>query len=138
MYEYMMENGCRLGGEQSGHIIFSKYASTGDGILTSLKMMEVMMAKKKTMSQLCDGLTIYPQVLKNIRVTDKKEAQNDPDVQAAVADVAAKLGDTGRILVRESGTEPVVRVMVEAESQEECNTYVDAVLEVIRRKGYAV
>ena len=138
VYEYMMQNGCRLGGEQSGHIIFSKYASTGDGILTSLKMMEVMMAKKKTMSQLCEGLTIYPQVLKNVRVTDKKEAQNDPDVQAAVADVTAKLGDTGRILVRESGTEPVVRVMVEAESQESCNTYVDAVLEVIRRKGHAV
>ena len=90
------------------------------------------------MSQLCEGLTIYPQVLKNIRVTDKKEAQDDPDVQAAVAEVAAKLGETGRILVRESGTEPVVRVMVEAESQDECNTYVDFVLDVIRRKGYAV
>ena len=138
VYEYMMQNGCRLGGEQSGHIIFSKYASTGDGILTSLKMMEVMMARKKTMSQLCEGLTIYPQVLKNIRVTDKTEAQNDPDVQAAVAEVAAKLGQTGRILVRESGTEPLVRVMVEAESQEQCNTYVDSVLDVIRRKGYAI
>ena len=138
VYEYMIQNGCRLGGEQSGHIIFSKYASTGDGILTSLKMMEVMMAKKKTMSQLCEGLTIYPQVLKNIRVTDKKEAQDDPDVQAAVAEVTAKLGETGRILVRESGTEPVVRVMVEAESHEECNTYVDFVLDVIRRKGYAM
>jgi len=138
VYEYMMMNGCRLGGEQSGHIIFSKYASTGDGILTSLKMMEVMMARKKTLSQLCEGLTIYPQVLKNIRVTDKKEAQNDPDVQAAVAEVAAKLGDSGRILVRESGTEPVVRVMVEAESQSLCEEYVDAVLSVIRRKGHAV
>jgi len=138
VYEYMMSNGCRLGGEQSGHIIFSKYASTGDGILTSLKMMEVMMAKKKTMSQLCEGLTIYPQVLKNIRVTDKRLAQDDPDVQAAVAEVAAKLGDTGRILVRESGTEPVVRVMVEAESQEVCEENVEAVLSVIRRKGHAV
>ena len=138
VYEYMMANGCRLGGEQSGHIIFSKYASTGDGILTSLKMMEVMMARKKTMSQLCDGLTIYPQVLKNIRVTDKKEAQNDPDVQQAVADVAAKLGDTGRILVRESGTEPVVRVMVEAESNALCEEYVEQVLSVIRRKGHAI
>ena len=138
VYEYMMENGCRLGGEQSGHIIFSKYASTGDGILTSLKMMEVMMAKKKTMSQLCEGLTIYPQVLKNIRVTDKTEAQNDPDVQAAVSEVAAKLGDTGRILVRESGTEPLVRVMVEAPSQDLCEEYVEAVLAVIRRKGYAI
>ncbi|MBQ2855033.1 MAG: phosphoglucosamine mutase [Oscillospiraceae bacterium] len=138
VYEYMMQNGCRLGGEQSGHIIFSKYASTGDGILTSLKMMEVMMARKKTMSQLCEGLTIYPQVLKNIRVADKKEAQNDPDVQTAVAEVAAKLGDTGRILVRESGTEPVVRVMVEAESEALCQKYVEDVLAVIRRKGHAV
>jgi len=138
VYEYMMANGCRLGGEQSGHIIFSKYASTGDGILTSLKMMEVMLAKKKTMSQLCDGLTIYPQVLKNIRVADKKEAQNDPDVQAAVSEVAASLGDTGRILVRESGTEPVVRVMVEAESLDVCESSVNAVLDVIRRKGHAV
>ena len=138
VYEYMIENGCRIGGEQSGHIIFSKYASTGDGILTSLKMMEVMMAKKKTMSQLCEGLTIYPQVLKNIRVTDKKEAQNDPDVQAAVSDVAAKLGDTGRILVRESGTEPLIRVMVEAESEEICRTLAQRVVDVIHAKGYAV
>ena len=138
VYEYMMQNGCRLGGEQSGHIIFSKYASTGDGILTSLKMMEVMMAKKKAMSQLCEGLTIYPQVLKNIRVADKAAAQNDPDVQAAVAEAAAALGDSGRILVRESGTEPVIRVMVEAESQSLCDAHVESVLSVIRRKGHAV
>ena len=138
VYEYMMTNGCRLGGEQSGHIIFSKYASTGDGILTSLKMMEVMIAKKKTMSQLCDGLTIYPQVLKNIRVADKAAAQNDPDVQSAVSEVAAKLGDSGRILVRESGTEPVIRVMVEAETEEICSDYVNSILDTIRRKGHAV
>ena len=138
VYEYMMTNGCRIGGEQSGHIIFSKYASTGDGILTSLKMMEVMMAKKKTMSQLCEGLTIYPQVLKNIRVDDKASAQADPDVQAAVAEIAAKLGDTGRILVRESGTEPVIRVMVEAQTEEICRECVDAVVDTIRRKGHAV
>ena len=138
VYEYMMQHGCRIGGEQSGHIIFSKYASTGDGILTSLKMAEVMKARKKTLSQLCEGLTIYPQVLKNVRVTDKAVAQADPDVQAAVAEVAAKLGDTGRILVRESGTEPVIRVMVEAETLEECQNYVDSVLAVIRRKGHAV
>ena len=138
VYEYMMRNGCRLGGEQSGHIIFSKYASTGDGILTSLKMMEVMIARKKTMSQLCDGLTIYPQVLKNIRVADKAAAQTDPDVQAAVSAVAAKLGDDGRILVRESGTEPVIRVMVEAESQALCEEYVDYVVNTIRRKGHAI
>ena len=138
VYEYMMENGCRLGGEQSGHIIFSKYASTGDGILTSLKLMEVMIAKKKTMSQLCEGLTIYPQVLKNIRVTDKAAAQNDADVQAAVSEIAGKLGDSGRILVRESGTEPLIRVMVEAETEEICNDYVNFILDVIRRKGHAV
>ena len=137
VYEYMMANGCRLGGEQSGHIIFSKYASTGDGILTSLKMMEVMMAKKKTMSQLCEGLTIYPQVLKNIRVADKAAAQNDADVQNAVSQIAAKLGDTGRILVRESGTEPLIRVMVEAPSQEICQESVDFVIDVIRSKGHA-
>lgn len=138
VYEYMMKNNCRLGGEQSGHIIFSKYASTGDGILTSLKMMEVMMAKKKTMSQLCEGLTIYPQVLKNVRVADKTAAQNDPDVRQAVADVGAKLGDSGRILVRESGTEPLVRVMVEAASKEICDEYVALVVDTIKRKGHAV
>ena len=137
VYEYMMRTGCRIGGEQSGHIIFSKYASTGDGILTSLKIMEVMMAKKKTLSQLCDGLTIYPQVLKNIRVKDKPAAQSDPDVQAAVSSVAAKLGDSGRILVRESGTEPVIRVMVEAPEQETCQTYVDEVIQVIIAKGHS-
>ena len=138
VYEYMMKNGCRIGGEQSGHIIFSKYASTGDGILTSLKMMEVMMARKKKMSELTEGLTIYPQVLVNVRVTDKKAAQADPAVQEAVAGAAQALGDTGRILVRESGTEPVVRVMVEAETEEVCHQYVDSVVEVIKAKGYAV
>ena len=138
VYEYMMTNGCRLGGEQSGHIIFSKYASTGDGILTSLKMMEVMLAKKKTLSQLCDGLTIYPQVLKNVNVADKAVAQADPDVQAAVAEVAAKLGDSGRILVRESGTEPKIRVMVEAETMDVCKEYVDYVVDTIKRKGHAI
>ena len=138
VYEYMMANGCRFGGEQSGHIIFSKYASTGDGILTSLKMMEVMMAKKKTLGQLCEGLKIYPQVLKNVRVADKAVAQADPDVQAAVAEIAARLGDTGRILVRESGTEPLVRVMVEAPTQEICQEYVDFVCDAIKRKGHAI
>ena len=138
VYEYMMKNGARLGGEQSGHIIFSKYASTGDGILTSLKMMEVMMAKKKTLSQLCEGLTIYPQVLKNVTVADKAAAQNDPDVKAAVAEVAARLSDTGRILVRESGTEPKIRVMVEAESMEVCQELVESVVAVIKKKGHAV
>ena len=138
VYEYMMKNGCRIGCEQSGHIIFSKYASTGDGILTSLKMMEVMMARKKKMSELAEDLTIYPQVLVNVRVTDKKAAQNDPDVQAAVQNVADQLGDTGRILVRESGTEPVVRVMVEAETEDICHKYVNDVVDVIKKNGWAM
>lgn len=138
VYEYMTKNGCRIGGEQSGHIIFSKYASTGDGILTSLKMMEVMLARKKKMSELSEGFTVYPQVLKNIRVHNKADAQNDNDVQAAVKAVAEKLGDSGRILVRESGTEPVIRVMVEAESEETCQKYVDEVIAVIKAKGHAV
>ena len=138
VYENMMMNNYRLGGEQSGHIIFSRYASTGDGILTSLKVMEAMLAKKKTLSQLCEGFTFYPQVLKNVRVDDKAAAQNDPAVQKAVADVAAKLGSTGRILVRESGTEPVIRVMVEAESKVVCQELVDSVIEVIKSTGHAV
>ncbi len=138
VYEYMMMNGCRLGGEQSGHIIFSKHASTGDGILTSLKVMECMMARKKPLSQLCEGFTFYPQVLKNIRVADKAAAQNDPDVQKAVAEAAAALGDSGRILVRESGTEPLIRVMVEAESKETCETMVDSVIAVIRSKEHSL
>ena len=136
VYEYMTKNSCRIGGEQSGHIIFSKYASTGDGILTSLKMMEVMMAKKKKMSELAEPLKIYPQVLENIRVTDKKAAQQDGDVQAAVKAVAQELGESGRILVRESGTEPLVRVMVEASDEDICRRYVDSVINVIRSKGY--
>ena len=137
VYEYMVANGCRLGGEQSGHIIISKYATTGDGILTSIKLMEVMLAKKKTMSQLCDGLTIFPQVLKNVRVKSKPEAQNDPAVQAAVQAVADRLGETGRILVRESGTEPVIRVMVEASSKALCQECVDQVVDVICAQGHA-
>ena len=136
VYEYMAQNGCRLGGEQSGHIIISKYANTGDGILTSLKVMEVIMAKKQTLSELCRGLKIYPQKLQNVRVKDKAAAQNDPAVQAAVDQVAEKLGDTGRILVRESGTEPVIRVMVEAPTQEECENYVNQVVEVIQSRGH--
>ena len=138
VYECMSENGYRIGGEQSGHIIFSKYATTGDGIITALKMMEVMLAKKKTLSELAAPLVIYPQVLKNIRVTDKTQAQDDADVKAAVEAVANALGTDGRILVRESGTEPVVRVMVEAGSTQECEKYVDQVIEVIKSKGYAV
>ena len=136
VYENMVQTGNRIGGEQSGHIIFSKYATTGDGILTSLKMMEVFLAKKKPMSELAAPCKFYPQVLKNVRVKSKPDAQNDPDVQAAVAEVAEKLGEDGRILVRESGTEPVIRVMVEAGSDEICEKYVDYVIDVITKKGH--
>ena len=136
VYENMVENGHRIGGEQSGHIIFTKYATTGDGILTSLKLMEVMLAKEKPMSELAAPVVFYPQVLKNVRVKSKPDAQNDPDVQAAVQKVADELGDNGRILVRESGTEPVIRVMVEADTNEICEKYVDSVIEVIKAKGH--
>ena len=138
VYENMVNTGNRIGGEQSGHIIFSKYETTGDGILTSLKMMEVMLAKEKPMSELAAPVVFYPQVLKNVRVKSKPDAQNDPDVQAAVKKVADELGDDGRILVRESGTEPVIRVMVEAGTDEICEKYVDSVIEVIREKGHLV
>ena len=136
VYENMVQTGNRIGGEQSGHIIFSKYATTGDGILTSLKMMEVMLAKEKPMSELAAPCVFYPQVLKNVRVKSKPDAQNDPDVQAAVKKVADELGEDGRILVRESGTEPVIRVMVEAGSDEICEKYVDQVIDVITKKGH--
>ncbi len=136
VYENMVKTGNRIGGEQSGHTIFLKYETTGDGIVTSLKLMEVMLAKGKPMSELAAPVVFYPQVLKNVRVKSKPDAQNDPDVQAAVQKVADELGDTGRILVRESGTEPVIRVMVEAGTNEICEKYVDSVIDVIRAKGH--
>ena len=136
VYENMIANGHRIGGEQSGHIIFSKYETTGDGLLTSLKLMEVMLAKRKPMSELAAPVVFYPQVLKNVRVKSKPDAQNDPDVQAAVKRVAEALGDDGRILVRESGTEPVIRVMVEAGCDEICEKYVDEVVWQIEKKGH--
>ncbi len=138
VYENMVTYGNRIGGEQSGHIIFSKYATTGDGILTSLKVMSVMLAKDKPLSVLAEPVKFYPQVLKNVRVVSKPDAQNDEDVQAAVKKVAEELGDNGRILVRESGTEPVIRVMVEAGSDEVCEKWVDYVIDVIRKKGHIV
>jgi phosphoglucosamine mutase len=134
----MMEYGHSLGGEQSGHIIFSKYAVTGDGVLTSLMLMEVMLEKKEKLSELRKGLKVYPQLLKNVRVADKPAARNDEDVTAATEEVAKALGENGRILLRESGTEPVIRVMVEAESHELCEKYVNQVIDVLRRKGHAV
>ena len=137
VYENMSQNGHCLGGEQSDHIIFSKHATTGDGILTSLKLMEVILEKKETLAKLADEVQIYPQVLKNVRVKDKEAAQADRDVQAEVQKVSDALGDTGRILVRPSGTEPLIRVMVEAPTDEICGKYVAQVVEMIEKKGLA-
>ena len=136
VYENMAATGHCLGGEQSGHIIFSKHATTGDGILTSLKVMEVMLEKKESLSKLAAPLTVYPQVLKNVRVKDKQAAQDDAAVQEAAKKVAESLGNEGRILLRQSGTEPLVRVMVEAKDLETCQSCVDQVVKVIEERGH--
>ena len=136
VYENMAQYGNCLGGEQSGHIIFSKHATTGDGILTSLKVMEVILEKKETLGHLASEVEIFPQVLKNVRVHNKQQAQDDPKVQEEVAKVAEALGSDGRILLRQSGTEPVVRVMVEASSEELCEKYVDQVIDVMKAQGH--
>ena len=138
VHEYMIAHGNRLGGEQSGHIIFSQYATTGDGILTSLKVMEVMLAEKQKLSQLASPVKDYPQVLKNVRVADKKRAQEDEEVRNAVKQVEEILNGNGRILVRESGTEPLVRVMVEAPTSEQCELLADRVVNTIKAKGYEI
>ena len=135
VYENMLKNGFVLGGEQSGHVIFSKHARTGDGILTSLMIMEVILEKKQSLGTLASEVKIYPQLLKNVRVKDKKTALDNEAVQKAIESAAEALGDDGRILVRESGTEPVIRVMVEAASDEICEKYVNSVVKVIEAEG---
>ncbi len=136
VYENMLENGHSIGGEQSGHIIFSKHATTGDGILTSLKIMEVILEKKMKLSDLIKDVYIYPQLLVNVKVKDKKTAREDNKVKEIINQVTSELGDEGRILVRESGTEPVIRVMVEAQSHELCKLHVDRVVEVLKQQGH--
>lgn len=136
VYENMANHGYRIGGEQSGHIIFRKYATTGDGILTAIKMMEVMLVKGQTLARLAEPFKVYPQVLENVRVKDKQAAMSDKKIQEAVSAVEDKLGSEGRILVRESGTEPLVRVMVEAPDQAICQAYVKEVVDVIKARGY--
>ncbi|MBP3703615.1 MAG: phosphoglucosamine mutase, partial [Lachnospiraceae bacterium] len=136
--ENMMKNNFSLGGEQSGHIIFSKYAVTGDGILTSLMIMEVLQEMKRPLSELVRGLTIYPQLLVNVKVKDKIAAREDSDVKEMAAEVENKLGDDGRLLLRESGTEPLIRVMVEAKTDEICKTCVDKIVTVLKEKGHVV
>ena len=138
VYENMMKNGHMIGGEQSGHIIFSKHARTGDGILTAIMLMEVIMEKKMNLSELAKPVEIYPQKLVNVRVADKPAAREDEDVVKAIASVEETLGNTGRILVRESGTEPVIRVMVEAKNDEICEKYVNQVVDVLKAKGHVI
>ena len=138
VYENMRANGHLIGGEQSGHIIFGKYANTGDGILTAIKVMQAVLGKKTPLSKLTQHLKIYPQVLKNVKVQDKDRALNDFAVQSACKEVAETLGDQGRILLRKSGTEPVIRVMVEAQTQEQCEEQVNAVIQVMKERGLAV
>ena len=136
--ENMMENNYSLGGEQSGHIIFSRYAATGDGILTSLMIMEACVEKKSTLCDLAKEMVVYPQLLRNVRVADKKTARENPKVTEAVQAAARALGTEGRILVRESGTEPVIRVMVEAGTQDICAEHVNNVIKVMENEGLIV
>ena len=138
VFENMMENGHSIGGEQSGHIIFSKYATTGDGVLTSLMIMEVILGRKVKLSELFNSLTIFPQLLVNIKVTSKDDVMNDPDILKLSDEIAEELGDDGRLLLRKSGTEPVIRVMVEAGTDELCKKYVDRMVDFIKEKGYAI
>lgn len=138
VYENMRANGHIVGGEQSGHIIFAKYATTGDGLITAIKLMQVMLDKKQSLSALREGLTVYPQVLKNVSVSDKDGTLNDPAVMAACHQVAERLGENGRILLRKSGTEPVLRVMVEAPTKELCEQEVDSVIDVMRQRGFLI
>ena len=135
VYENMAENNYDLGGEQSGHIIFMRHATTGDGILTSIKLMEVLLEEKKSLKDCLSDYRKFPQVLENVRVTDKALAENNPAVQSAVKKVEEKLGDTGRILLRASGTEPLIRVMVEAEKEELCREYAEEVIAVMKKEG---
>ncbi len=136
VYECMAKNGYRLGGEQSGHIIFSKFANTGDGLITAIMLMELICGTEQSLGKLTEGFVVYPQVLKNLRVTDKKAVMRDAEVLAAVEAARQALGDSGRILVRASGTEPLVRVMVEADSEEKCQRHVDDVVSVVKKRGF--
>ena len=136
VWENMRENGHLIGGEQSGHIIFSKYATTGDGLITALKVMQAMLDTRQPLSKLCEPVTIYPQVLKNVVVDDKDGTLADSAVTAAVAAEEARLGDRGRVLLRKSGTEPLLRVMAEAETDDECERSVDAIIDAMRKSGH--
>ena len=136
--ESMMEHNDSMGGEQSGQIIFKEHAVTGDGILTSLMIMEAWISSGKTLAELTEDLVIYPQLLVNVKVRDKLAARLDVDVQDAEEAVKNNLGNAGRLLLRESGTEPLIRVMVEAESEEMCKENVDRIVQVLKKKGHVI
>lgn len=136
VYENMQANGNCLGGEQSGHIIFSKHATTGDGILTSLKLMEVMLEKKESLKKLASEVTVYPQKLKNVRVRDKEAVQKDEAILKKVKEIENELGDNGRILLRASGTEPLIRIMLEAKSDEICEKYIEELHRLMKERGF--
>ena len=136
VFEEMQKNDYYLGGEQSGHIIFYENAVTGDGLLTALKLLEVMKKTGKSLQELSEGLFIYPQLLKNVEVKDKNEVLNDPGLKELIASINKKLDSDGRILVRPSGTEPLIRVMVEAKTDELCKNYVDEVVTYIQERGF--
>ena len=136
VYEYMHSHGCSLGGEQNGHILFSRYGTCGDGILTSLKIMDIMMDTGNPLSKLHEKFDFYPQITRSIRVSDKNAAVSDPEVQQIVSSIEGQLSGTGRILIRASQTEPMVRVMVEAPKEQLCQDYISKVLWKIRENGY--
>lgn len=134
--EAIVKGDYSLGGEQSGHVIFSKYATTGDGVLTSLKMMEAMLDEKKRLSELCEELVLYPQLLKNLTVTDKNQAVENEEILALVEKEKEALGEEGRILLRKSGTENLVRIMVEAKKEEDCKKIAERITSAFKREGF--
>ena len=135
VYENMVENGHCIGGEQSGHIILKKYATTGDGILTAIMVMEQIVESKLSLSKLAEAVVMYPQVCKNVRVADKDAVINHPEVQARLSESCKKLGTDGRMLLRKSGTEPVIRVMAEAKTEDMCEELVTDMLSLIKNLG---
>ena len=133
----MKDSGCLIGGEQCGHMVFTEYSNTGDGMVTAMKMLDVMVQTHRSLGSLAGELRIYPQITENIRVNDKKAAMADDDMQKAIQEVSETLGDSGRVLVRHSDTESLIRIMVEAQSSEDCKLYADRIARVLYRKGYA-
>ena len=138
VYECMQDKGYSIGGEQSGHIIMKKYATTGDGLLTAIMVLEEMCDSKSSLSSLVEDVMTYPQYLKNVRISDKDEVMNDKNVLACVKDVEKLIDGKGRVLLRPSGTEPLIRVMIEAETEEKCHEYADIIVKAIVDGGYQI